>query len=613
MHHNRRKKKRINYGVRAVELIRGSKGFGFTISGQQPCILSCIVTSSPAELAGLRAGDYLVAVNGHNVGKTPHDDVVRLIGHSKGILRLQIAENYYSDSSDEEGLAAARSKPKYSHKSRPNTSITTTITTTMTATTTMTTTATMPGATTLQCRVAKVVRDLQSGAMFDDNCDAEQRVVIVAPQSKMQCSQNGFCHRWNISLSGLPVPPPPLSHKRETEKIVHRTVVGYLGTIDIPNQLHPSTMMQVLRKCIKRLKTEKRNPTTVLLTIHVANIKLTNSENKIIAEYPSYRIVFCNSFSDFDKQYFGIVTKSAKDSDDIVSNSCHVFTIYYKLIDHKVHLGTCNVFGFTCTKTSELNVCQEFPDSCDSLIGAIQTLYISDSGNNEQRTLAFGVDRRQRDAVSPQPSNLSTSTAHSSNSDSGIGYKDEYGSQSDRNIHQYPALVLNRARNAGNEASGSRLNVRATNLDWETPKMMVHNEVNFLGLKAEGRPNFEGAMKIEEKSGDAITCLGPSARCEVLFGESVGISTLERTIAGMIEHPDDTRDFEQDQEMCYKLSPKVFGVSKSLGHSLEDLKDSKEDEMMITNAFNGKSDARPWGSLQEIRKVGGFDDDCMVS
>lgn len=216
MHQNRKKKKRVNYGVRAVEVLRGMKGFGFTISGQQPCILSCIVPGSPADIAGLRAGDYLVSVNGHNVSKLPHDDVVQLIGRSKGILRLQIAENYYSDSSDEEGLTAIRCKPKYIHKPR----------------------ASNIGALQLQCRVAKVVRDLQSGAMFD-----------VAGKTPPELQNHGnYCnlhYHWDMS-SPLPPPPPPTSHKRDSEKIVHRTVVGYLGTIDIPNQLHPSCMMQVI-------------------------------------------------------------------------------------------------------------------------------------------------------------------------------------------------------------------------------------------------------------------------------------------------------------------------------------------------------------------------------
>lgn len=120
MHPVRRRKKRPNYGVRMVEVSRGQNGFGFTISGQQPCILSCIVPGSPADQAGLRAGDYLVAVSNHNASKLLHDDVVQLIGGCQSTLRLQIAENYYSDSSDEEFKnELGRQRPKYPHKSRP--------------------------------------------------------------------------------------------------------------------------------------------------------------------------------------------------------------------------------------------------------------------------------------------------------------------------------------------------------------------------------------------------------------------------------------------------------------------------------------------------------------
>lgn len=119
MHPVRRRKKRPNYGVRMVEVNRGKNGFGFTISGQQPCILSCIVPGSPADQAGLRAGDYLVAVSNHNVSKLLHDDVVELIGGCQSSLRLQIAENYYSDSSDEEFKnELGKQRPKYPHKSR---------------------------------------------------------------------------------------------------------------------------------------------------------------------------------------------------------------------------------------------------------------------------------------------------------------------------------------------------------------------------------------------------------------------------------------------------------------------------------------------------------------
>merc|ERR1719402_877390 len=111
------RKKRPSYGIRTVEVLRGRGGFGFTLSGQNPCILSSVIHGSPADTVGLRSGDFVIAVNGRNVSKSPHNDVVRLIGQSSGLLQLQIAENYCSDSSsEEEGAAGIRLKPKYPHR-----------------------------------------------------------------------------------------------------------------------------------------------------------------------------------------------------------------------------------------------------------------------------------------------------------------------------------------------------------------------------------------------------------------------------------------------------------------------------------------------------------------
>ena len=104
----RRTKKRPSYGMRTVELIRGHSGFGFTLSGQGPCILSNIVADSPASRAMLRSGDHVIAVNGQNVSKSGHDEVVKLIGNSTGVLKLQIAESYCSNSSSEDETQVSR-------------------------------------------------------------------------------------------------------------------------------------------------------------------------------------------------------------------------------------------------------------------------------------------------------------------------------------------------------------------------------------------------------------------------------------------------------------------------------------------------------------------------
>jgi len=209
----RRRKKRPNYGVRSVELCRGQNGFGFTISGQQPCILSCIVQGSPAEKAGLRAGDYLVAVDGQSVSKVPHDEVVKLIGCTARILRLQIAENYYSDSSDDEALPV-RPKPKYPHKPRNGQ---------------QGSPCHQEGVSTLQNRVAKVVRDLTTGAMFEES--------LVQPSACL------LTH-WELP-DHVPAPPPrPYVPCAEENELI-QFVVGYLGTIEIPKQLQPGSKLQV--------------------------------------------------------------------------------------------------------------------------------------------------------------------------------------------------------------------------------------------------------------------------------------------------------------------------------------------------------------------------------
>ncbi|XP_061194561.1 regulator of G-protein signaling 12-like isoform X2 [Saccostrea echinata] len=116
--HPKRRKKRPIHGMKTVDVTRGKSGYGFTISGQHPCVLSVIVPGSPADVAGLKTGDYVVSVNNQNVTKFPHDDVVRMVGISTGTLTLQVAENYNSsDSSDDE--YHHRNKARYPNRVRP--------------------------------------------------------------------------------------------------------------------------------------------------------------------------------------------------------------------------------------------------------------------------------------------------------------------------------------------------------------------------------------------------------------------------------------------------------------------------------------------------------------
>ncbi|XP_058804018.1 regulator of G-protein signaling loco isoform X2 [Phymastichus coffea] len=651
----RRKKKR-----RTVQLVRGDKGFGFTISGQQPCILSAIEPDSPAELAGLRTGNVLVAVNGHCVTTAFHDDVVLLIGRSHGLLKLRILTEVTddSDSSDDDDTSyvKARARPRY--RSRSSTTLAS---------------AEMSTSLQPQCRIAKVVRDLHSGAMF--NCR------MSVPN----------LHRWSMSSPPLP-PPPPASRKCDSEKIVHRAVLGYLGTIDIPNHLQSMTMMSLVRKCIKRIKTESRNLTTVLLTIHVANIKLTNMEGRLIAEYSSNRIVYCNSFPNEDKLHFGILTKidvaNTNETNnceiDNASNSCHVFKIYTNITDHSVHCNMSDIFGFSCTKASEpSNACQEFPSSCEGLVGAIQTLYIADT--TDRNANLFDNRWNHRDAQSsPQPSNISTSTAHSSNSDSGIGFKDDCCCHLDRNFnaelppryHDRSIVVSSLGRNK--DYSGSKLTVRAiSDSRWNncprpfkashsaslSDQQLYSNELedypearilaHCQHLKESRRRRSGGSGSARYSSGgegSIISCpanvpsaaptrnrkqqrTSPKALAALArsprYTSALSVGTLQpnttpNTRSQLSKSNGNFFGLQRDMDVPDRLSPKVYpNGMKIQGYSMENLKTSPGSKSQSDYSTTTKSlphshtgskagndkPPRAWGSLQEIRKVAGCEHD----
>lgn len=110
MQRRRKKKCPSNWrGTRNVELTRCGGSFGITISGQRPCILSSIARNSPADQSGLRAGDFLISINGLNVSKLQHEVIVQLINNARPKIWMTIAENYYdSDSSDDDTLLSPR-------------------------------------------------------------------------------------------------------------------------------------------------------------------------------------------------------------------------------------------------------------------------------------------------------------------------------------------------------------------------------------------------------------------------------------------------------------------------------------------------------------------------
>lgn len=100
---------------RRMIVARGAGGFGFTIAGQRPCVVSAVAAGGPADRAGLRAGDALVAVDGANVARATHASVARLVAAAPGAISLSVAlrESPPTDTEDTEPDERARSRRRH--------------------------------------------------------------------------------------------------------------------------------------------------------------------------------------------------------------------------------------------------------------------------------------------------------------------------------------------------------------------------------------------------------------------------------------------------------------------------------------------------------------------
>lgn len=450
--HRRKKKKRANWSrnIRNVHLEAIEGKFGFTISGQQPCILSSIVRNSPADLAGLKSGDFLISVNGQSVWQRDHEEIVCLIGASESNqIRITIADNYFSDSSDEDAHHQ-RFRPKYPHsKTRINR-------------------IHLQGRNSVDVHCAKYLETppipeqhpryshLFSSSNYMDPPMFEAHNVIHSPNARNNSDI------FNVSAM---VSPSPLnaaaSMMNNPESVSFRVMVGYLGTIEMPKQIATASKLQTVRSCIRKLRQEKRNPALVLMNILPSSLNLLNSNSVVLATYPSNRLNYVSSSSDNNSKFFGLVTSAVYQEEGLpcdtlamrkiaISNSCHVFVIDTKLIDHNAHLHKAEKFNITCTKDSISNSCLEFPTNSEYICNLIRGMYsIKSHVKNEavatgrpsaMRNLNFDGQRRNDFddaheillANSPHPSNHSEITTTSSNSDSGIGFHNDYANISDR-------------------------------------------------------------------------------------------------------------------------------------------------------------------------------------
>ncbi|XP_032348996.1 regulator of G-protein signaling 12 isoform X3 [Camelus ferus] len=408
--------------VRTVEVARGRAGYGFTLSGQAPCVLSCVMRGSPADFVGLRAGDQIFAVNEINVKKASHEDVVKLIGKCSGVLHMVIGEgigHLESCSSDEEvGFYEGKGwlKPKLDSKALGIN------------------------------RAERVVEEVQSGGIFN--------MIFESPGLRASSSEPLKLKQWSLSESAtgqfdlehesINDPNPNLLSKEETAKVVHADsvfgvgleshedfgvdasvlnvamVVGYLGSIELPSSgcSLESDSVQAIRGCLRRLRAEQRIHSLVTMKVMHDCVQLCTDKAAVLARYPAERLAFSAVCPD-DRRFFGLVTVQtgddgslAQEEDGALRTSCHVFMVDPDLFSHKIHQGIARRFGFECTADPDTNGCLEFPASSLPVLQFISVLY------RDMGELIEGVRAR---AFVDGDADAHQNTSTSSNSDSGIG------------------------------------------------------------------------------------------------------------------------------------------------------------------------------------------------
>lgn len=383
---------------RSVEIIRGRAGYGFTISGQRPCLLSGIQEGSPADVVGLRQGDQIMAINGTDVSVTLHETVVQLIGSCKGPLQMVVQTE--GRKMKNPILTDARFGIVQKNEIHQKTGILRTIS--------------------------------------DDSNNSSFSLTPAVPLKQRPVSEpdvSQWCQHWN---------PFAERAKEETCQVGDRNtvftegeegnpdwnvlnvtlVVGYLSSTELILNTSGSEddCLKAILERIRQLGTEQNTHTLVMMKIMYDCVRLCDDAGAVLAAFPAENLVLGAVCAE-DPRFFCLVTTAhvvngRVPEDGPLRASCHVFFIDPELGNHEDHVGIAGRFGFECTPDPDSLGCLEFPQTPPDVLHFVAVLY-SEMGEAVERL------RSRFDAEAQQHAKENDSTgkqgSSSSNGDSGFG------------------------------------------------------------------------------------------------------------------------------------------------------------------------------------------------
>ncbi|XP_077598256.1 regulator of G-protein signaling 12-like isoform X2 [Stigmatopora nigra] len=315
--------------LRRVEVERGRAGYGFTVSGERPCLLSGVLEGSPAHLAGLRRGQGIVAVDGADVSGATHEAVVRLIGGAEGPLRLV--------------LAVLPDDPLLTGPKRLG----------------------------APCRsLAKKQRPLSEPDM------RRRRLEISAGGGG-----GGHDGGGGQSAPGRKLPNGTLvvGYLSSTELILNTRLSEEHG-------------LKSIRERIRQLGTEQDTHTLVVMTLTGDCVRLRDDAGAVLAAFPAENLLLGAPCAE-DPRFFCLVTsahvsRGRLPQDGPLRASCHVFYIDPELARHREHAGIAGRFGLDCAPDPRAPAtCPEFPRAPPDVLRLVTPLY-GDMGGAVERLRA---------------------------------------------------------------------------------------------------------------------------------------------------------------------------------------------------------------------------------
>lgn len=384
--------------LRGVEVIRGRAGYGFTISGQRPCLLSGILEGSPADLVGLKQGDYIVSINGTDVSTALHETVVQLIGSCKGPLRMVV----HTEGRTLGNPILNDAKFGIGQKS----------------------------GVLQKASVLRTISDDSSNSSFNSGHAITSKQRPVSEPDMSQWSQH-----WS-SLAEQP--KKENSRAGDTDSVFTDTeeeanpdwsilnmtmVVGYLSSTElILNTTEPEEdCLKAIRERIRQLGTEQDTHTLVMMKIMFDCVRLCDDTGAVLAAFPAENLVLGAVCAE-DPRFFCLVTTAhiingRVPEDGPLRASCHVFFVDPELGNHEDHIDIARRFGFDCTPDPDALGCLEFPQTPPDVLHFVTILY-SDMGEAVER-LRAKLDMEAQEQAKENDSTGKQGSA-SSNGDSGI-------------------------------------------------------------------------------------------------------------------------------------------------------------------------------------------------